>query len=142
MADYYTKLSESFALPEKAAEWLQALDDRTADLENGYGEPDPLDAVITELFDDEPRSSGCTMEWRPTEGALWVMSDGDANLDSLLPMLQATLVKFDLAEPLTLQWSYDCSKPRLDAYGGGAAIVTKDEIKQMHTAHWIEENRP
>jgi len=40
---------------------------------------------------------------------------------------------------VTFEWSHDCSKPRVDAYGGGAAVITAQEIKTMSTAAWLNQ---
>jgi hypothetical protein len=31
----------------------------------------------------------------------------------------------------------DCSKPRVDAYGGGAALITGQKIKSINTGEWL-----
>jgi len=33
----------------------------------------------------------------------------------------------------------DCSKPRVAAYGEGAAFITAQEMKAMSTAAWLNE---
>jgi hypothetical protein len=47
--------------------------------------------------------------------------------------IQHLLQRFDPASHATLEWSNDCSKPRMDAFGGGAAIITAKKIKSMST---------
>ena len=69
---------------------------------------------------------------------LWLHSQ-NGGVDSACAFLQHLLQKFDLPDPVTFEWSHDCSKPRTDAYGGGAAIVTAQEIKTMSTSRWLEE---
>jgi hypothetical protein len=41
---------------------------------------------------------------------------------------------------VTFEWSHDCSKPRVDAYGGGAAIITAKRIKTMSTCEWLRKH--
>ena len=36
-----------------------------------------------------------------------------------------------------LEWSNDCSKPRVDAFGGGAAFITARKIKSINTGEWL-----
>lgn len=43
--------------------------------------------------------------------------------------IQHLLQRFDPASHATLESSNDCSKPRMDAFGGGAAIITAKKIK-------------
>jgi hypothetical protein len=52
---------------------------------------------------------------------------------------QHLLQKFDPKTHVTFEWSHDCSKPCVDAYGGGAAFITAKEIKSMSTAAWLNE---
>ena len=70
---------------------------------------------------------------------LWLHSE-NGGLDAVCAFIQHLLQKYSSTEPVTLEWSHDCSKPRTDAYGGGAAIITATEIKTMSTAQWIQEN--
>jgi len=38
---------------------------------------------------------------------------------------------------VALEWSHDCSKPRVDAFGGGAALITARKIKTINTGEWL-----
>jgi hypothetical protein len=49
------------------------------------------------------------------------------------------LQKFDPEGQVAFEWSEDCSKPRIDAFGGGAAFITAKEIKTMTTADWLRQ---
>ena len=49
------------------------------------------------------------------------------------------LQKFKFAEGVMFEWSHDCSKPRTDAFGGGAAFVTTDQIKTFTTSEWLQQ---
>ena len=143
MADYYTKLSENFLLPENAARWLIALEqrlDRIAWQEvDPVTNPDPMDAVLRELFGDHMRASGCEWSYDATAGVLAVWSDENADDMVVATLLQATLREFDVEGPLSLQWSNDCSKARPDAYGGGAVVLTQDDMNTIYTGEWITE---
>lgn len=44
-----------------------------------------------------------------------------------------------LNETVGFEWADTCSKPRLDAFGGGAMFVTATEIRGMHTSRWLAE---
>jgi hypothetical protein len=52
--------------------------------------------------------------------------------------MQAMLQKFDLNGAVVIEWSDSCSKPRTDSNGGGAIIVTKDELRSTSTSLWVE----
>ena len=64
----------------------------------------------------------------------------NGGMDAVCAFIQHLLQKFDSQDRVTFEWSHDCSKPRTDAYGGGAAIVTAKEIKTMSTSQWLAEN--
>ena len=68
----------------------------------------------------------------------WLVTDGGGHL-AHPPFIQHLLQKFDPQGHVTFEWSHDCSKPRVDAYGGGAAFITAKEIKTMSTAAWVNE---
>jgi len=59
-------------------------------------------------------------------------------VDAVCLFIQHLLQKFDPQGRVSLEWSHDCSKPRVDAYGGGAAFITATEIKTMSTAAWLK----
>jgi hypothetical protein len=45
----------------------------------------------------------------------------------------------DLDFSVSIEASHTCSKPRLDAFGGAAAFVTKNCEKWLSTQHWLEK---
>lgn len=58
---------------------------------------------------------------------------------SACAFIQHLLQKFGFAKGVKFEWSHDCSKPRTDAFGGGAAFITKDEIKTFTTSEWLQQ---
>jgi hypothetical protein len=73
---------------------------------------------------------------------LWIYSEGEGSPTAVCAFVQAFLQAFPKRPPFTMQWSLDCSRPSPGAYGGGAAVVTKDETKIMTTQQWIQDNLP
>jgi hypothetical protein len=61
-------------------------------------------------------------------------------MDALCAFIQHLLQKFDPRGRVEFEWSHDCSKPRVDAYGGGAAIITAKRIKSMSTCEWLRKH--
>ena len=141
MADYFTKLSIAVDLPEPAARWAIALADRLDRLAEDDELPSSGDAALdraaSEIAAGEPMGTGC--DWLYDQGRLWVSTDESAEPASITAVLQRTLQRFELPEAITLQWSWDCSKPRADAFGGGAAIVTAGAIETFSTAEWLDQ---
>ena len=69
---------------------------------------------------------------------LWLYSETTANLDHLDAFLISFLRKFRPDEIITYTYADTCSKPRVDAFGGGAVVITADGCHYMHTHQWLE----
>ena len=69
--------------------------------------------------------------------SIWLHSQ-DGGIDAVCAFIQHLLKKFNLEGRVEFEWSHDCSRPRVDAYGGGAAIVTAQEIQTMSTSAWLQ----
>jgi hypothetical protein len=138
MADYFTNFSLVFNLPNaKAQEYALEIHHQASQGCQG-----------DELPPDFPKElEGALEDWQfdveadSPAGAhgLWLHSM-NGGVDAVCAFIQHLLQKFDPDGKVTFEWSHDCSKPRTDAYGGGAAIVTAQEIKTINTAQWLAEN--
>lgn len=124
MANYYTQFSKMIpALCRKQQKYImQALN--SAALILGFG---------------DHTETGLEVE-TDTDG-LWVHScEGGVNI--LLEAVSEWQLKFKKKEPWFLDWANTCSKPRLDAFSGGAAVVYKGEIKYFNAYDelmgWVE----
>jgi len=69
---------------------------------------------------------------------LWLHSDC-GGVDAVCEFAHHLLQRFQSKDIVTFEWSYDCTKPRSNAFGGGAAIITAAEIKSITTSDWIRE---
>ena len=135
MADYFTNFILILPLPDKAAQTyaldlavkagrIQQEDESTEHF------PAPLiEAIELWHFETDPRD----------ETGIWLHSE-NGGIDAVCAFLQHLLQRFDPTGRVTFEWSNDCSQPRVDAYGGGAAIVTATEIKTMSTGEWLQQN--
>jgi hypothetical protein len=138
MADYFTKFSVILTLPNEAAQ--QYALDLAANASRALlddGPSDMLPASIREAieiwtFETEADSVD-------GKRALWLHSS-DGGIDAACAFLQHLLQKFDPQGRVEFEWSNDCSKPRVDAYGGGAVIITAKKIKSMSTVEWLRKN--
>ena len=135
MADYFTNFSLIITLPDEAAQ-KYALDLAIEGSSGFQG---------AELPEDFPKElENVTEDWCfetdasavENQHALWLHSS-NGGIDAVCAFIQHLLQKFNLPERVTFEWSNDCSKPLLDAYGGGAAIITATEIKTMSTCEWL-----
>lgn len=119
MADYglyFSTMIEGLTGPEKA--WLRAEYTRLMDGEEGVG------------FD---------LKTDP-EGA-WIYAEGGGNPDQVADVVQAFLQRFRPSESWGMEWSLSCSKPRLDAFGGGAVFVTATSKEWCNTHDWLQEKK-
>ena len=138
MADYFTNFSFQVRLPDQAAQTYalklagdggrlnqgdEAGADFPAELQNHT--EDWCFEVEADVVEDKP--------------GLWLHSS-DGGIDAACAFLQHLLRKFDPAAQVTFEWANDCSKPRIDAYGGGAAIITARKIKTMSTCQWLRKH--
>jgi hypothetical protein len=137
MADYFTNFS--FILPLKdAAQKEYALELAHTASSSRFEE--------TELPADFPADlkdvlENWTFELEGCEEGIWLHSES-GGIDAVCAFVQHLLQKYDTAPFLSFEWSHDCSRPRIDAYGGGAAYITAKEIKTMSTSEWLSTLNP
>ncbi len=149
MADYYTSLSFKLVLSPEQAEYalkLAGLVDYLA-YWDGYEEEDPpekdsMEYTALTIHDAGGAGTGCM--WETTtrdDGAveLWIHGEENANPCNVADVIQYMLVKFNLDGAVVFEYANTCSKPRLDAYSGGAYIITQEDVIGRHTSTWIRE---
>ena len=136
MADYFTNFSLIVTLPSEAAQTYaidlaeQAFHIFLGDESMTDDFPASLKDVVEDWqFDTDPTDS--QNGW-----GLWLHSS-DGGIDAVCAFLQHLLQRFDPTGHVGLEWSNDCSKPRVDAYGGGAALITANKIKHLNTGQWL-----
>ena len=137
MANYFTNFSVVLPLPSEAAQrYALDLDANARRVVQGDEPPDnfpPSLAEVTEDWQFETDAESADGNW-----GLWLHSEY-GGIDAVCAFIQHLLQKFDPKGRVGLEWSDDCSKPRLDAYGGGAAFITATEIKTMNTSAWLRQ---
>lgn len=145
MADYYTNFSfevefPTAAIAQQALASIESWRDRLfQDAEevpsNNAAEPLPEQL---QQFDGECLGVEVSVE----DNRLWVRDDGGGpHVDLLAAMLQETLRRHDSSGMIEFEWSCDCSKPRLDGFGGGAIAVWADDMKWGTTSKLLEQFR-
>jgi len=137
MADYFTKFSFAVPLPDKAAQqYALDLAHEASQVSNG----DELSKTFPQTLADARDDWFFDTDPNPTdENGIWLTS-ADGGVDSVCLFVQHLLQKFNPEGRISFQWSDDCSKPRFDAFGGGAAIITAKEIKSINTSQWLQQN--
>lgn len=136
MGNYNTLFSFVMALPhEQAIDYalnLAALAD-TLHLQSEEARSLSKENFPAELED-------CLDDWSfevdRNEAGIWIHSD-DSGADAACEFVQHLLDKFGIEESVGFEWANTSSKPYLDAFGGGAAIITAHEIKSWTSFAWL-----
>lgn len=132
MADYFTYFS--FVVKLKTADQKQyALDLARKGTNHRFSEdpiPNGFPVALVDVLED------WAFETEENKDGIWLHSE-NGGIDAVCAFVQYLLQQFDRGGRVEFQWSYDCNKPRLNAYGGGAAIITAEEILTMTTSDWL-----
>ena len=137
MADYYTNFSLVLKLANET-EQAYALD--LAHKAGLAQQGDELPADFPKTLADVTEDWQFETEADSSKHGLWLHSM-NGGIDAVCAFIQHLLKKFTPEAYVSFEWSHDCSKPRADAYGGGAAFITAEEIATMNTATWLNEQR-
>ncbi|NBR88035.1 MAG: hypothetical protein EBT61_21510 [Verrucomicrobia bacterium] len=138
MSNYFTNFSLLVPLPDVAAQTCALnLGLEASRINQGDEAPADFPAELQPYTEDWCfEVEAAVVENQP---GLWLHSS-NGGIDAVCAFIQHLLKKFDPAGQVTFEWSHDCSKPRTDAYGGGAAIITAQKINTMSTCQWLREN--
>jgi hypothetical protein len=139
MADYFTNFSLVISLANET-EQAYALDlAHIAGLaQQGDELPADFPKALVDMIEDWQFET--VADDSGTKHGLWLHSSY-GGVDAVCAFIQHLLQKFDPKAHVAFEWSHDCSKPRVDAYGGGAAFITAEEIATMNTSAWLDEQR-
>ena len=95
-----------------------------------------------ELYRHEGESLGFVMELNHERlGALWIYSDEYGEPEHVIRFVLRCAEMLNLSGLWGFTWSLSCSKPRLDAFGGGAQLVDlgkRESIDSIDCTHWLE----
>jgi hypothetical protein len=124
MANNYVLSSTFYPLDpehfERAHEIIEEVGIETAADYSGY-EPGTEDYDALEpdiMFQYEPRDDG-----------LWFYAEESLDPDQLAEVISRLQVAFNAEKPFTFSYCFECSKPRVDEFGGGSlAIMPSGEI--------------
>lgn len=132
MSNYYTNFSVILPLNKEQQEYALQL---VKSVEAYRNEGKPLADVpdcIKEVVEDWP------FEVEAVDQGIWLQSENGGQ-ETVCVLIQHLLQKFDFAPYIAFEWSYDCDKPKPDAFGGGAAFITSTEIETFTTSSWLEK---
>ncbi len=130
MADYFTNFS--LVLKLNGEQKLYALDlaNKGASYFTDDRIPDGFPVCLVDVLDE------WLFETEEDKDGVWLHSEC-GGIDAVCLFIQHLLQKFDLQGHIAFEWSHDCTKPRTDSYGGGAAFITSTEIESFTTSEWL-----
>jgi len=101
-----------------------------------------LDIFATACLDGDPDtlvSNGCMVEIDDAEGGsqLWIYADDFGNPECVITFALRCAEAFDLSGRWGFKYANTCSKPNLDAYGGGAHVI---DLGARRTIGWVSTN--
>lgn len=71
--------------------------------------------------------------------SLWLYCHDSFDSESLIIFLMAFLKKFHPDGVISIGICHTCSRPIVNSYGGGAIVITADDVRSMSTGDWIYE---
>lgn len=74
---------------------------------------------------DAADSMPCEYE-RRGDTEIWLYAQDYVDTDGLVAFLRDCFTRFPQLPPVAVTWSNTCSKPRIDQFGGGGVVVTRD----------------
>ena len=128
MADYFTQFScvLDVGTPDKAAAAL--------DLFLRLREEDEAS--------DDPEYSGCALSLPdgPGSSILWFHDDGQGDVEGLIRFVLRLAEALDLTGLWGFDYAHTCSRPRLEAFGGGAHVIdlgARKSLGWLSTHEWL-----
>ncbi len=91
---------------------------------------------------DFPLSDGFALSLQGDEGTskLWIHDDGSGDPERVIAFVLLCAQEFDLKGLCGFQYANTCSKPRLDAFGGGAHVIdlgARKSVGWTSTDEWL-----
>ena len=148
MADYFTKFSFVISVTPEQGDWVAQVHALATEL-IGYAEDGeareniegPQDMVLAALGLAEKRDGDPCLQvvHDDKEGTVWVRSEDSGDVDYTADLAQAFLKRFDLDLVVGFRWVNTCSRPRLDAFGGGAVVISRRNAVWFNTGTLLKK---
>jgi hypothetical protein len=147
MADYFTQFSFVIPMTPEQGNWFTQVHALATELighaqdgearKNIEGSQDIVSAALglAEKRDGDP----CLQVVHDDkDSAIWVSSEDSGDVDYTADLVQAFLRRFDLDLVVSFEWANTCSKPQLDAFGGGAVVISRRNADWFSTGTFVE----
>jgi hypothetical protein len=91
---------------------------------------------------DDPRFSGFDLSRQdgPDSSILWIHDDDSGDVESVIAFVLRVAADLDLTGLWGFEYANTCSRPRLDAFGGGAHVIdlgARTTIGWTNTNEWL-----
>ena len=128
MADYFTHFSclLDVGTPDKAARALALFQS--------------LRAADQDADDPEVAGFDIARQDAPEGSALWIHDDDHGDVEGVIRFVLRLAEELDLIGLWGFQYALTCSRPRLDAFGGGAHVIdlgARKSIGWISTHEWL-----
>jgi len=128
MADYFTRFSclLDVGTPDKAARALALFHE--------------LHAADQDTEDPEVAGFDLVRQDAPEGSSLWIHDDEHGDVEAVIRFVLRLADELDLTGLWGFQYALTCSRPRLDAFGGGAHVIdlgARKSIGWISTQEWL-----
>ena len=101
-----------------------------------------IQARLEGLDRDEPLCSGFELSLQEGDAAhvLWIHDDESGDVEQVIGFVLRVAEAFDLSGMWGFTYALTCSRPRLDAFGGGAHVIdlgARKSIGWTSTQEWL-----
>lgn len=91
---------------------------------------------------DDPRFGGFDLSRQdgPESSVLWIHDDDSGDVESVIAFVLRLAAELDLTGLWGFEYALTCSRPRLDAFGGGAHVIdlgARTTIGWTNTNEWL-----
>jgi len=94
-----------------------------------------------EQDDDDPAFAGVCLSHQdaPEGSTLWIHDDDHGDVEAVIRFILRLADKLDLTGLWGFQYALSCSRPRVDAFGGGAHVINLGARKSIgwSTQEWL-----
>jgi hypothetical protein len=93
--------------------------------------PEYMQKVVKEQAENDVPPG---VDYDMQDGDLWLHdNDGSSNIDMLGEVISAALSRYNINKVIGFEYCNYWDKPRTDAYGGGAVLITPQGMRSMHS---------
>lgn len=138
MANYYTEFCFTYPVKnEQELQWALGLVGALGIADEIYGTNDPdymkykqqVDEFVKLYEHDYILDVAVSRYMVGDRLCLLLESDESGNPDHVAWFIHKIMQYFGHTEPISFEWANTCSRPKLDAFGGGAATVTPEYVQ-------------